>query len=130
VIVDLPPEVERVVDSAPAQFNSHSPVLDVGLWEWKITPDYKEPSKHDIDVTSSLAYSTPRDLFALWFSDAPVSRYLACGETRVGVSASDEPVNIVVTRPTSRKAKPIVGLPIVGPFIRHQPAIVEGRAEA
>ena len=99
VIVDLPPMTDRTVEIGPLEAGSLSPIFDLGLWEWKVTPDYKEPAKCDIDATSPLNYSTPGDLFALWFSDVPIGRYLACGDARVGVSPSDELVNIVVPRP-------------------------------
>ncbi|MEU7531753.1 hypothetical protein AB0A74_38880 [Saccharothrix sp. NPDC042600] len=99
VLVDLPPLTDRPVEHAPVERESLSPVFDLDLWEWKITPDYKEPAKFDVDATSSLAYSTVGDLSALWFSCSPVGRYLECGEVRVGVSDIDELVSIVVRRP-------------------------------
>ena len=99
VIVDLPPLIDRTVESGPSEAGSLSPVFDLGLWEWKVTPDYKEPAKPDIDATIPLSYSTPGDLFALWFSGASTGRYLACGDARAGLSRRDELVNIVVPKP-------------------------------
>jgi hypothetical protein len=99
VIVDLPPVIERAVDEALIVPGSRSPVFDVDLWEWKVTPDYKEPAERGLDATSVLGYSTPGDLFALWFSESAVSRYFECGEARVGVSDVDELVSIVVRQP-------------------------------
>ncbi|GIF69375.1 hypothetical protein Ais01nite_74100 [Asanoa ishikariensis] len=99
VIVDLPQHVDRSVKDAPTKPDPLSPVFDLGLWEWKNTPDYKESAKRDTDATSTLAYSTPGNLFALWFSGSPVSSYLECGAVRVGVSDVDELVGIVVNRP-------------------------------
>lgn len=99
VIVDLPPQIERNVGHARVETGLNTPVFDLGLWEWKVTPDYKEPVKHDIDVTSALGYSTPDDSFALWFSYSEVSHYLATGDVRVGVSLDGGLVTIVVPRP-------------------------------
>lgn len=109
VIVDLPPAINRSVDNALAEAGSRSPVFDLDMWEWKITPDYKEPSKRDIDLTSPLAYSAPDDLFALWFSDSHVTHYLECGEARVGISGVSELVSIVVRRPPVIKPELSIG---------------------
>lgn len=108
VVVDLPPVVDRVPEAAPTD-RALTPVLDLDLWEWKITPDYKEPGRRDIDAVSLLAHSMPGELFALWFSDLPVGRYLVCGEARVGISVSGDLVSVVVPRPPVVKPKLSMG---------------------
>lgn len=99
VIVDLPPVVDRRVESAQVEPGSLVPVFDLNLWEWKVTPDYREPSRRDIDVNSELAYSMTEDLLVLWFSESAVREYFACGDIRVGIAASGELVSVVVPRP-------------------------------
>jgi hypothetical protein len=99
IVIDLPPLVDRPIGEARIEPGSLSPVFDLELWEWKTTPDYKEPAKHDIDKVGTLARSTSGEFFVLWFAHCPVDRYLECGEARVGVSSDGELVNIVVRQP-------------------------------
>lgn len=81
------------------EVGSLTPAFDLDLWEWKVTPDYKEPAKNWAKATCALSYSTPDNVFALWFSDASVRRYFRCGDVSVGTSRDDGLVNIVVHEP-------------------------------
>ncbi|WP_415646260.1 hypothetical protein [Stackebrandtia soli] len=117
VVSGLPPESDRPIDDAPTVPGSWSPVFDVNMWEWKVTPDYREPSQFHIDATSPLYHSAPGDLLAVWFSDSPVSRYLACGEVRVGVSSIDELVSVVVRRPPVTMPELLPGVSLFHPGV-------------
>ena len=117
VVLDLPPEIARPVDEAPTVPGSWSPVFDVNMWEWKVTPDYREPSQFHIDATSPLYHSAQDGLLAVWFSDSPVSRYLACGEVRVGVSSIDELVSVVVRRPPVTMPELLPGVSLFHPGV-------------
>jgi hypothetical protein len=99
VVVDLPPLVEREVEAAPVADRAVSPVLDRELWPWRITPDYREPMRRDIDITEELAYSRSSEVFSLLFSSSRVSSYLACENVKVGLSEDSELVSIVTPSP-------------------------------
>lgn len=109
IVVDLPPITSRIAEPAPVEGGSQSPVFDLGLWEWKVTPDYKELAKRDVDATSMLAHSTQGNFFVLWFSSSSVGRYLQCGGVRVGISRGGELVNVMVQRPLVAKPELLMG---------------------
>jgi hypothetical protein len=71
VVVDLPLYVERAVVPAEVLAGSNVPVLDLDIWEWKVTPDYKEPLKNHADDVSPLAHSHPDGALLLfpWVHD-------------------------------------------------------------
>jgi hypothetical protein len=42
VVIDLPPKIEREIPTLPTESIHTTVVLDLDLWEWKVTPDYKD----------------------------------------------------------------------------------------
>ncbi|KAA2263020.1 hypothetical protein F0L68_11245 [Solihabitans fulvus] len=97
VMIDVPPKVDRAID-IEGNFETGVPVLDTKMWPWKVTPDYSEPEKRDIDSTEDLACSSGDDSFVLWFSSVAAIKYLRCGDVAVGMSSDDELVCMVATR--------------------------------
>lgn len=99
VLIDLPrtADAEPATDDAAAARDSESPVLDLTLWSWKETPDYREPTRRDIDVEAALSLSSAEDMMSIWFEAKPVARFLQAGNARVGVSRDDELVVITVS---------------------------------
>ncbi|GAB3661202.1 hypothetical protein GCM10028833_41200 [Glycomyces tarimensis] len=96
VIINLPPRSERAVEATGIEPESGVPVFDLELWDWKVTPDYREPAGRDAEMDSRLWYSTPSGHFALWFSSSAVRQYLTAGDVSVGVSSNEDLVCIVV----------------------------------
>lgn len=99
ILIDLPPPTDRSLSSALEHEGGLSPVLDRAQWVWRVTPDYEEPLRRDVDITERLYYSKSRDTFVLWFCGAPSARYLACSNAIVGVSADNEMVCVAVPTP-------------------------------
>ena len=101
VVIDspLPDESARLLGGATAPKGSETAVLDLQLWPWKETPDYREPVRRDIDVLCPLSVTTSADQMTIWFSDRPVARILKAGPVEVGVSAEDELVAIMASEP-------------------------------
>ena len=99
VLVNVPPTTDRIFEVPGGAAEQLSPVLDLGLWEWKVTPDYREPASRDAELSSTLTYSKRSDEFTLWFSGSPVVRIITCGKVCVGVSQDNEMVAIRVPTP-------------------------------
>ncbi|EHR62592.1 hypothetical protein [Saccharomonospora cyanea] len=97
--ITLPPVTRRTLQEAPVVEDMASPVLDRELWPWKVTPDYKEPERTNIDMSGELSVSTVEGDVVLWFSDLPVHGYIACGEVKVGCSSTSDLVCIVAPDP-------------------------------
>lgn len=99
VVIDLPRKVESLLalEGIPSIGAPASPVLDLMLWPWRETPDYREPSRRDIDLEVKLSHATSGDVLGIEFERRPVTRILQAGSARVCVSEDLALVAIVVS---------------------------------
>ncbi|MGY4645844.1 hypothetical protein [Cellulomonas sp. URHB0016] len=93
VVINLPAMVDRELEPAIVR-DRQIALLDLGNWPWKVTPDYSEPERLDIDIESSLACSSSHNRLVIWFSDEPIAKFLQVESIRIGVSSGGELVAI------------------------------------
>lgn len=86
VVIDTPRLVDREQPGGAAVVRDMVPRLDLQMWPWKLTPDYREPLLEDVDVQCSLALSITDERFTVWFADDAVEKSLLAGSARVGIS--------------------------------------------
>ncbi len=48
ILLNEPEEIGRAVDDVAQIRDFESPVLDLSIWPWKATPDYKEPAEFNV----------------------------------------------------------------------------------
>lgn len=99
IVVDMPPRVSRDIDPASTADSFGAPIIDKGIWSWKVTPDYIEPAKRDVEITGDISYSRSKGMFSLWFSSSLMSSFITCGDVRVGISKDSELVCISSPEP-------------------------------
>ncbi|MBW3084965.1 hypothetical protein KEM60_01156 [Austwickia sp. TVS 96-490-7B] len=99
VIIDLPRPDEhlRRLRGASTPQRSETAVLDLEIWPWKETPDYREPARRDIDVECPLSLTAASDQMTIWFSSLPVAQVLKAGPVEVGVSMEGELVAVMAS---------------------------------
>ena len=62
-----------------------TPIIDRDMWPWKVTPDYREPAKRNLDMTLPLASSVHDDRLTVWIGD---------GQPEVNLTTEDVHVTI------------------------------------
>lgn len=99
VLIDLPREVagQQCLESVERVSGSTTPALDLELWPWKETPDYREPARRDVDAEVALSLTSTDRTVAIWFGQDAVSRVLQAGDVQAGVSMDDELIVIMVS---------------------------------
>lgn len=98
VVVDAPPAGARSFEAGAPETADTAVILDAELWEWRVTPDYREPARRDTTVMADLSLTVADGHTTMWFGSAAVARFAVAGPVRVGLSAQDE--LICVSTPT------------------------------
>ncbi|SFF11777.1 hypothetical protein SAMN05421541_106165 [Actinoplanes philippinensis] len=104
VVVDELPTVRRDLPVALPEDSGQAAEVDRDIWEWKVTPDYREVAKRTLDRSAELGISHHAGLTTVWLGAAEPARLLRAAAVRVGVAASGELV--CVSTPTPEVVDP------------------------
>ena len=85
VIIDLPHEDAQGRTLHGVHSEAGAPIVDRDMWPWKVTPDYREPAKRNLDMTLPLASSVHDDRLTVWIGD---------GQPEVNLTTEDVHVTI------------------------------------
>ncbi|MDO5082437.1 MAG: hypothetical protein Q4D89_03410 [Arachnia propionica] len=85
VIIDLPQKDDRgrTLHGVPTKVGT--PVVDRDMWPWKVTPDYREPAKRNVDMTLPLASSVDDDHLTVWIGEGQPEVNLTTGDVAVTI---------------------------------------------
>ena len=99
VVIEAPPE--RVQHCSPSNIStiSGTVVLDREMWQWRVTPDYVEPTTRDVSMLQDLSWSVQEDKILLLFSKARPTWLAGSNEAEFGISEAGELVCMAVSRP-------------------------------
>lgn len=99
VLLESPPQTPRSISQAVKSTNHRVPLVDLDLWDWRVTPDYREPTGRDAEMTCQLGQSAFNDALRIWFSSEPVLELLRCQDATVGIGAHGDLVVVEVPQP-------------------------------
>ena len=100
IVIDAPPECS--CDRFPPQgipvHANASPRVSSDLWEWKVTPDYREIKKNSIDLFSdSLCMKkSPTGVLLNLSCDVSPVKLISSGEAAVGVSEAGDLCSVLI----------------------------------
>ncbi|QPL06037.1 MULTISPECIES: hypothetical protein [Actinomyces] len=85
VIIDLPQEDGRgrTLHGVPAK--AGTPVVDRDMWPCKVTPDYREPAKRNVDMSLSLASSVDDNCLTVWIGEGQPEANLTTEDVAVTI---------------------------------------------
>lgn len=99
VVIDTPPDGDRTPDTSAPEAADRTVVLDAEMWEWKVTPDYREPARRDTTMTTDLTLAVAGGQTTVWFGTAEPVRFAIAGTVRAGLTAQDELICVSVPTP-------------------------------
>lgn len=99
VVIEAPPETARHRAVPHGSITPGTVILDREMWQWRTTPDYKEPARRDASIHQDLSWSLQDDSISLLFSSSQPSWLIGSRDAEFAISASGELVRVTVKKP-------------------------------